>query len=107
MVPLKKYEGLVDEVMTDSFNARLIETWPQSSELEFCEIQKSYVKEKDIILVVSGAIFHFTVGYEIKHGQTKAKIEIDFDYHPPLSGEEILAQQNRIKNLMDKIVWAD
>lgn len=64
--PLYHWEGVVEEVTGDSFNARLVpfeRGLPMRAKVEFTEFQlDDLAEESDRALVEAGAVFYWTIG---------------------------------------------
>ncbi len=74
---LQQWEGIVTAVTDDSFFAELQDLGDVSQPLEIVEILIAEVPEEDRSLLVEGAIFYWSIGYETSlGGQLKRISEI-------------------------------
>lgn len=71
---LKQWEGVVTERTTDSFFADLQDLADLHQPLEVVEIPFEEIPEDDRSLVVEGAVFYWSIGYETSPGGTLRRI---------------------------------
>lgn len=105
-VSLQKWEGVVIELLQDSFLARLYDLTQKGPDEE-AEFPLEEVSEEDKSLIMPGAIFYWNIGYHDSHyGQRQRSSIIRFRRLPSWRKEEIEASKreaDRIKNS----IWID
>ncbi|MFG0334252.1 MAG: hypothetical protein ACF8TS_12880 [Maioricimonas sp. JB049] len=80
---LQQWEGVVDELTCDSFFAQLHDLGSEPSGVEIVEIPLVEVPPDDRPLVVEGALFYLSIGYETSvGGQLRRVSEIRFRRTP-------------------------
>lgn len=64
----QQFEGVVTEVLADSFVAKLHDLTDQSRPLEFAEIPLDEISSDDRPLMMVGAVFYWCIGHQITPG---------------------------------------
>jgi len=104
-VSLQNWEGVVTNVFTDSFNARLIDLSGGTPD-EGAEFPLNDVYEDDLGLIKKGAIFYWSIGYITKtSGQKMRASNIRFRRLPAWTEVEILSAKQEAAKLRDLIGW--
>jgi hypothetical protein len=99
---LQQWEGVVTEVTGDSFFADLQDLGDSSQPLEIVEIPIEEVSEDDRPLLVEGAIFYWSLGYETSAGgQLRRMSEIRMRRTPRWTKRAIQQVMNRAEKLFE------
>jgi hypothetical protein len=80
---IQEWEGLVDRVDSDGFEARLRDLTRGDHAQEIAWIPMSEVDRKDLTRVKPGAVFHLIVGFCRRGGGQKRETELYFRKHLP------------------------
>jgi hypothetical protein len=104
-VSLQKWEGVVLEVLDDSFLARLVDLTNGGSDEE-AEFALEEVTPEDRVLVEPGAVFYWNIGYNDSiSGQRTRVSEIRFRRLPAWQPEELKEAKRIVSILKDLIGW--
>lgn len=103
-----EWEGVVEEVHDDSFSARLlgIRGLPSQKE-EFAEFELISVPHGDRHLIQPGGIFRWILGIEARAGTRQKYSRVVFRRLPAWSERSLKASENRFKEVVSGIDWAD
>lgn len=104
-ISLQKWEGVVLEVLSDSFLVRLVDLTCTGPDEE-AEFPWYEVSEEDRPLVRPGAVFYWNIGYHNSYsGQRTRTSIIRFRRLPAWTGEEIEAAKKEAERLGESIGW--
>lgn len=104
-ISLQKWEGIVLEVMRDSFFGRLHDL-TQNGPDEEAEFPLEEVSEDDRELIMSGAIFYWNIGYhDSRSGQRTRSSIIRFRRLPAWRKEQIEASKREANRIQGFIDW--
>jgi len=104
-IPLQKWEGVVDQVKSDYFIARLVDQTGTTPD-ELAEFMLDEVSKGDRTLVKPGAIFYWNIGYEESlGGQRKRSSIIRFRRLPAWSAHELEAAKHDADRTRDILNW--
>lgn len=104
-VSLQKWEGVVVEVLSDSFLTRLVDLTRTGPDEE-AEFPLDEVSEEDRPLIRPGAIFYWNIGYHNSYsGQRTRTSIIRFRRLPAWTREEIEAAKREAERLGQSIGW--
>jgi hypothetical protein len=104
-VSLQKWEGVVLEVLSDSFLTRLVDLTRTGPDEE-AEFPLDEVSEEDRPLIRPGAIFYWNIGYHNSYsGQRTRTSIIRFRRLPAWTREEIEAAKREAERLGKSIGW--
>lgn len=104
-ISLQKWEGVVLEVLSDSFLARLVDLTRTGLDEE-AEFPVNEVSEEDRPLIRPGAIFYWNIGYHNSYsGQRTRTSIIRFRRLPAWTREEIEAAKREAERLGESIGW--
>jgi hypothetical protein len=104
-ISLQKWEGVVLEVLSDSFLARLVDLTRTGPDEE-AEFPLDEVSEEDRPLIRPGAIFYWNIGYHNSYsGQRTRTSIIRFRRLPAWTREEIEAAKREAERLGESIGW--
>jgi|RhiMetdeSRZDD1v2_1073273.scaffolds.fasta_scaffold21955_4 hypothetical protein len=102
---LQKWEGVVLEVLSDSFLTRLVDLTRTGSDEE-AALPLDEVSEEDRPLIRPGAIFYWNIGYHTSYsGQRTRTSIIRFRRLPTWTREEIEAARREAERLGKSIGW--
>ena len=105
-IPLQKWEGTVQQVADDYFEALLVDQTDKKNQDEVAEFMLDEVSDADLDLVKPGSIFYWNIGYEISPaGQRKRASIIRFRRLPKWSAHEIEMAKNDAKRTRDILNW--
>lgn len=80
---IQQFEGIVTEVTEDSLMADIADLTDPSNPVEFVEIPFREITPEDLRLVVPGAVFYWSMGYETSsNGQVRRVSEIRVRRNP-------------------------
>ena len=99
---LQKWEGIVQEILTDTFIARLSDTENQIE--EEAEIYLEEVDEKDKDLVTPGAVFYWHIGYNDEQSRQRFSM-IKFRRLPTWKKEELDAIKRESNRVASSFGW--
>jgi len=104
-IPEVSWEGVVLEVLDDSFTARLfdLENQPKYEEAEILNIAVS--DQSDLDLIVPGAIFFWSIGRRIEGRRSEQVSLIQFRRLPVWSKREIQQSKNEAAEVMKELGW--
>jgi hypothetical protein len=104
-VSLQKWEGVVLEVMQETFLARLVDLTNQNVE-EDAEFDLEEISKGDRDFVKPGAIFYWSIGYlDSRSGQRTRASVIRFRRLPAWSKQEIEAANREADLIGDELEW--
>jgi hypothetical protein len=104
-ISLQKWEGVVLEVLSDSFLARLVDLTHTGPDEE-AEFPFDEVSEEDRSLIRPGAIFYWNIGYHNSYsGQRTRTSIIRFRRLPAWTREEIETAEREAERLGKSIGW--
>ena len=104
-IPDVSWEGVVIEVLEDSFIARLVDI-DDPSQSEEAEILNTAVSDQsDIELIVPGAIFFWSIGRRIKGRRSEQVSLIQFRRLPVWSKREIQQSKQEATEIMNELGW--
>jgi hypothetical protein len=106
-IPLQEWEGFVESVTEVTFKARLIDvSLGDSIENEAVELELADLNEADRKSVVEGAIFRWTIGYQIERNKPRLRgYQIFFRDVPPLAADELADARKRAEHLAASITF--
>jgi hypothetical protein len=100
-VSLQKWEGIVEEVYEDSFEARLIDLTSNTPD-EVAEIPLEEVSKDDYPLIEEGAIFYWNIGYRDKvSGQRERVTFIRFRRLPMWQKRELKVAERNAEEIQE------
>ncbi len=104
-VPLQKWEGIVLQVLEDSFFARLVDLTSSGVDEE-AEFPVEEVSDADRSLITSGAVFYWNIGYldNISGQRTRASV-IRFRRLPVWRPEELERAKRKAQHISDLLDW--
>jgi hypothetical protein len=104
-VPLQKWEGIVLQVLEDSFFARLVDLSNGGMDEE-AEFPIEEVSDADRSFIMSGAVFYWNVGYidSVSGQRTRASV-IRFRRLPVWRPEELERAKIKARHLSDLLDW--
>lgn len=101
---LQRWEGVVLNVLTDTFNARLVDRTDPDRVDEEAEFFVADVAEADLPLLEEGAVFYWSIGYRnALDGQRQRVSEIRFRRLPAWSKKDIETAKQAAQRLKDII----
>ena len=103
-----EWEGLVVEVKTETFSARLQNV--KGTEVDFVEIAEfdlSDVSQGDRDLLKPGGIFRWVVGLEARSGTRQKYSRIVFRRLPAWTQRSLKQADQSLKDMMSEIQWAE
>lgn len=104
-IPEVSWEGVVLEVLGDSFSARLVDM-SDPSQYEEAEILNTAVSDQsDIELIVPGAIFFWSIGRRIEGRRSEQISLIQFRRLPVWSKREIQQSKQEAAEVMKELGW--
>jgi hypothetical protein len=104
-LPEQSWEGMVLEVLEDSFRARLVDT-KNADQQEEAEILKTAVTdEDDLKLLVSGAIFFWTIGRRVEGRRSEQVSLIQFRRLPIWTEKEIQEAKREAIEIKKRLGW--
>ena len=104
-ISLQKWEGVVLEVLSDSFLTRLVDLTRTGPDEE-AEFPLDEISEEDRPLIRPGAIFYWNIGYHNSYsGQRTRTSIIRFRRLPAWTREEIEAAKQEAERLGQSIGW--
>lgn len=99
---LQQWEGIVTAVAVDAFFADLQDVGDSSQPLEVVEIPIEEVPEDDRSLLVEGAVFYWSIGYETSPGGTLRRVsEIRMRRTPRWTKRAIQQVKKRAEELFE------
>jgi len=102
---LQKWEGVVEEVKSDYFVARLVDLTEPNQDEE-AEFALDDVPEADRPLIAPGAIFYWNIGYlDNRHGQRYRASLIRFRRLPAWTEDEIKASREEAERIANALGW--
>lgn len=102
---LQRWTGRVEEVRERSFVARLFDGQDFTAPVEEAEIDKDEIGPSDLLLLVPGAIFYWTLGYiDSSGGQRSRSSDLRFARLSKPDPEMIELAKVRAQNLADLIL---
>jgi len=104
-VPLQKWEGIVLQVLGDSFFARLVDLTNGGMDEE-AEFPIEEVSDADRSFITPGAVFYWNVGYidNVSGQRTRASV-IRFRRLPVWRPEELERAKLKARHLSDLLDW--
>jgi hypothetical protein len=104
-VPLQKWEGIVLQVLDDSFVARLVDLTSGGMDEE-AEFPMEEVSDADRSFIMPGAVFYWNIGYidNISGQRTRASV-IRFRRLPVWRPEELERAKLKARHLSDLLDW--
>jgi len=98
-IPIQEWEGCVTKIDGESFSARLLDvTLGETFENDAIELSHSDINPEDIERVKLGAIFRFTVGYQVAPKRPRLRgYQIFFRDIEPISNAALNAAAERGK----------
>jgi len=101
-IALQRWEGVVLEVMSESFVARLVDRTEPGPDEE-AEFRLDEVSRPDLPLVVPGAVFYWSIGYlDRPSGQRMRQSVMRFRRLPTWTNEELKNAARQAEELHDK-----
>lgn len=102
---LQQWEGVVVEILEDSFIVRLVDLTNEMDDEE-AEIPLDEVSAGDIELVAPGAIFYWHIGYYTSAGGQRTRTsDIRFRRLPSWRAEDIAKVAQEAKHIANTIGW--
>jgi len=105
---LVEWEGVVESVMSDKFDARL--TAIKGSDVDFDEFtsfEVARVPQDDHDLIHPGALFRLVVGYQALGGTRQQYSRLTFRRLPAWNQNAIDEAQLKFKQIVNNIEWSD
>jgi hypothetical protein len=104
-ISLQAWEGVVLEVMSDSFMARLVDLTNRGADEE-AELPMNEISDDDKTLVRPGAIFYWDIGYHTNYsGQRMRSSLIRFRRLPAWTQREIEAAKREADRIGKALGW--
>jgi hypothetical protein len=104
--PLQEWEGFVSEIGIDSFTGLLVDlTAKKKRPEEKMEFPISDLSEDDKSLLREGAIFRWSIGYQMQHGTKKRISQIVFRRLPAWTRSDFEASKRKVKEIAENVVW--
>jgi hypothetical protein len=104
-ISLQKWEGIVLDVMTDAFLARLIDLTRKGADEE-AEFPMDEISAEDKPLVRPGAIFYWNIGYHTSYSGQRTRTSImRFRRLPAWTQREIDAAKQEAERIGKAIGW--
>lgn len=101
---LQQWEGVVQEVLADSFTAVLHDRTSSGPD-HYAELPVEEISEADRTLLTPGAVFYWWIGYrERVGGRTRASV-IRFRRLPGLDDEDIAQARAEARRLREALGW--
>ena len=104
-ISLQEWEGVVEEVGEDSFDARLVDRTQDSPDEVLEDFPLDDISEEDRSLVAPGAVFYWCIGYRVRKGQRSRMSEIRFRRLPAWGEGEIEEARQKAEERRRAIVW--
>ena len=104
-ISLQEWEGIVEEVREDSFDARLVDLTQESPDEILEDFPLDDISEEDRNLVAPGAVFYWCIGYHVRKGQRSRTSEIRFRRLPAWSEGEIEDARRKAEERRCAIMW--
>lgn len=102
---LQKWEGVVTDVLEDSFTARVHDLTRRGLEEE-AEFFKDEISQDDLGLIQPGAVFYWNIGYyDSKSGQRTRQSLIRFRRLPGLSKSQLNRARLEAQRFASSIEW--
>lgn len=106
LMELQRWEGVVQEVLDDSFTAVLHDRTSQDPD-QYAELPVEEISEADRPLLTPGAVFYWWIGYrDGVGGRTRASV-IRLRRLPGLADEEIAEARAEAQRLREALGWSD
>ncbi len=107
--PLQEWEGYVTAVGDHEFHARLVDVTARSEiEEEAATFPLDDVAEKDMYLLVEGAVFRWVIGYLRDRSGSKRRVsQIVFRRRPAWTARELSQVKSRAQRIEKELVWED
>jgi hypothetical protein len=104
-VPLQKWEGIVLQVLKESFFARLVDLTSNGMDEE-AEFPLEEVSAADWSLVEPGAVFYWNIGYidSLSGQRTRASV-IRFRRLPMWRAEELERAKQKVQYISNELDW--
>ncbi len=104
-ISLQKWQGVVVEVMKDTFFAKLNDLTEKGVEEE-AEFSLEEVSDEDKELVMPGGVFYWNIGYQVSYQGQQTRVSIiRFRRLPAWRKEELDAAKSRAQKIQDYINW--
>jgi hypothetical protein len=104
-LPEQSWEGMVLEILEDSFRARLVDI-ENADQQEETEILKTAVTdEDDLKLLVPGAIFFWTIGHRVEGRRSEQVSLIQFRRLPIWTEKEIQEAKREAMEFKKRLGW--
>jgi len=104
---LQEWEGLVSEIVEETFVARLTDITNRDSPEEEADFLIEELSRGDLKLLRPGAVFRWIIGYEMKQNGTKRRVsQIVFRRLPQWTEKEIAEADQEAEKLARSIQWA-
>jgi len=102
---LQKWEGIVQEIKSDLFIAKLVDLSNNSPE-EVAEFPFQEISDDDKVLVEEGAVFYWNIGYQISpSGQKRRTSLIRFRRLPAWRQKDLEKGIEKAKELTSLLGW--
>jgi hypothetical protein len=105
---LQEWEGYVLSTTKETFEAKLIDKTDliRNSTPELAVFELSEVNSSDLSLLQAGAVFRWSIGYQVLPSGTKQRVsQIVFRRMPAWTEQEVLEAKAEASALMKKIPW--
>ena len=103
--PEQSWEGMVTEVLDDSFCARLVDMENPEQEEEAEILLSAITDSDDLKLLVPGAIFFWTIGYQVKGRRSEQVSLIQFRRLPIWTAQEVQSAKHEALELRKRLGW--
>lgn len=104
-ISLQAWEGMVLQVLEDSFIARLVDRTSNGPDEE-AEFPLEEVSDADRFLIEPGAVFYWHIGYRISEsGQRTRASDIRFRRLPVWSSEDLKKAKQEAQQISDLLDW--
>ena len=104
-ISLQEWEGIVEKVKEESFDARLVDLTRNNPDEVLEDFPLDDISEEDRRLVAPGAVFYWCIGYHVRKGQRSRTSEIRFRRLPVWGEAEIEEARQTAENRRRDIVW--
>lgn len=104
-VALQRWEGYVDEVLDETFSARLVDLSGDIPD-EQAEFSKTEIANDDLDLLAPGAVFYWSLGYlDTPQGQRLRTSSIRLRRLPAWSNNELNAARQEAEHVARHLGW--
>lgn len=102
----QRWKGVVIENNSDTFTAKLEDlNDEETTTFEIAEFDRQEVSPADLGLLSLGAVFYWSVGYDVRNGQVTKVSDVRFQRLVSLNVEEFDIAMDKAEQFFNNIAW--